>query len=68
MAKLFSSEAAIRNANRAVQILGGGGYIRGVEAERLYRDVRITAIYEGTSEVQKLVISRAVLDPALRKR
>jgi len=68
MAKLFASESAIRNANRAVQILGGGGFIRGVEAERLYRDVRITAIYEGTSEVQKLVISRAVLDDAARKR
>lgn len=68
MAKLFASEAAIRNANRAVQVLGGGGYIRGVEAERLYRDVRITAIYEGTSEVQKLVISRAVLEEASRKR
>lgn len=68
MAKLFASESAIRNTNRAVQILGGGGYIRGVEAERLYRDVRITAIYEGTSEVQKLVISRAVLDESSRKR
>lgn len=61
MAKLYASETAIRNSNRAVQVLGGGGYIRGVEAERLYRDARITAIYEGTSEVQKLVISRAVL-------
>jgi len=68
MAKLFASEAAIRNANRAVQVLGGGGYIRGVEAERLYRDVRITTIYEGTSEVQKLVISRAILDSDPRKR
>jgi alkylation response protein AidB-like acyl-CoA dehydrogenase len=68
MAKLFASEAAIRNANRAVQVLGGGGYIRGVEAERLYRDVRITTIYEGTSEVQKLVISRAVLEQGVRKR
>ena len=61
MAKLFASEAAIRNSSRAVQILGGGGYIRGVEAERLYRDARITTIYEGTSEVQRLIISRAML-------
>ena len=68
IAKLFASEAAIRNASRAVQVLGGGGYIRGVEAERLYRDVRITTIYEGTSEVQKLVISRAVLEQGVRKR
>ncbi len=68
MAKLFASEVANRNASRAVQVLGGGGYIRGVEAERLYRDARITTIYEGTSEVQKLVISRAVLDQGVRKR
>lgn len=60
MAKLFASEAAIRNTGRAVQILGGGGYIRGVLAERLYRDARITTIYEGTSEVQRLIISRAM--------
>ena len=61
MAKLFASEAAIRNSSRAVQILGGGGFIKGVEAERLYRDARITTIYEGTSEVQRLIISRAML-------
>ncbi len=58
MAKLFASEAAIRNTGRAVQILGGSGFIRGVPAERLYRDARITTIYEGTSEVQRLIISR----------
>lgn len=61
MAKLFASEAAVRNTGRAVQILGGGGYIRGVPAERLYRDARITTIYEGTSEVQRLIISRDLL-------
>lgn len=60
-AKLFTSEAAIRNTNRAVQVLGGSGYIRGVEAERLYRDARITAIYEGTSEVQRMVIARSLV-------
>ncbi|MFD4711175.1 acyl-CoA dehydrogenase family protein [Streptomyces sp. NPDC058430] len=61
MAKLYTSEASIRNTSRAVQILGGGGFIRGVEAERLYRDARITTIYEGTSEVQRLIISRGLL-------
>ena len=61
MAKLFASEASIRNTNRAVQVLGGSGYIRGVEAERLYRDARITTIYEGTSEVQRIIISRSLV-------
>jgi alkylation response protein AidB-like acyl-CoA dehydrogenase len=61
MAKLFASETAVRTTNRAVQILGGSGYIRGVPAERLYRDARITTIYEGTSEIQRLIISRALL-------
>lgn len=61
MAKLFASEASVRNTSRAVQILGGAGFIRGVEAERLYRDARITTIYEGTSEVQRLIISRSLL-------
>lgn len=63
MAKLFASEASIRNTSRAVQILGGAGYIRGVPAERLYRDARITTIYEGTSEVQRLIISRDLIRP-----
>lgn len=61
MAKLFASEASIRTTSRAVQVLGGGGFIKGVEAERLYRDARITTIYEGTSEVQRLIISRSML-------
>jgi alkylation response protein AidB-like acyl-CoA dehydrogenase len=61
MAKLFASEACVRTTSRAVQILGGSGFIRGVEAERLYRDARITTIYEGTSEVQRMIISRALL-------
>lgn len=61
MAKLFASEASVRNTSRAVQILGGSGFIRGVEAERLYRDARITTIYEGTSEVQRMIISRSLL-------
>ncbi len=61
MAKLFASEAAVRNSSKAVQVHGGSGYIRGVEVERLYRDARITMIYEGTSEIQRLIISRALL-------
>ena len=61
MAKLFASEAANRVADRAVQIHGGIGYIRGTPVERFYRDARVTEIYEGTSEIQRLVISRKVL-------
>ena len=61
MAKLFATEAANRIVNHAVQIHGGYGYIREVPAERHLRDARVTTIYEGTSEVQRLVIARAVL-------
>ncbi|MFO0742942.1 MAG: acyl-CoA dehydrogenase family protein [Labilithrix sp.] len=61
MAKVFSTEMANRVANRAVQIHGGYGYIREFAAERHLRDVRVTTIYEGTSEVQRIVIARSVL-------
>lgn len=61
MAKLYSSERAVRHADSAVQVFGGNGFIRGYEVERLYRDARITKIYEGTSEMQRLIISRAQL-------
>ncbi|MCA9586554.1 MAG: acyl-CoA dehydrogenase family protein [Myxococcales bacterium] len=61
MAKLFSTEAAVRICNQAVQILGGYGYIREFPVERFLRDVRVTTIYEGTSEVQRIVIARSVL-------
>ena len=60
-AKYFASEAVGRIADRAVQIHGGSGYIRGVPAERLYRDVRLFRIYEGTSQIQQLVIARELL-------
>jgi alkylation response protein AidB-like acyl-CoA dehydrogenase len=63
MAKLFASEAAVRIANEAVQIHGGYGYTREFPAERHLRDVRVTTIYEGTSEVQRIVIARNVLGP-----
>jgi alkylation response protein AidB-like acyl-CoA dehydrogenase len=61
MAKLYASEAANRICNRAVQIHGGYGYVRDFPAERHLRDVRVTTIYEGTSEVQRTVIARAAL-------
>jgi acyl-CoA dehydrogenase len=63
-AKLFCSEMAGRVTDRAVQVHGGTGYIRGVTVERLYRDARLFRIYEGTSEVQKLVIARQLLRDA----
>lgn len=61
MAKVFASEAANRTCNRAVQIHGGYGYTRDFAAERHLRDARVTTIYEGTSEIQRRVIARAVL-------
>jgi acyl-CoA dehydrogenase len=60
-AKYFASEAVGRIADRAVQIHGGSGYMRGVPVERLYRDVRLFRIYEGTSQIQQLVIGREML-------
>lgn len=61
MAKLYASEASIRITNEAIQIHGGYGYIRDFDVERFYRDARITTLYEGTSEAQKIVISRNIL-------
>ena len=61
MAKLFASEAAVRICNDAVQIHGGYGYTRDFPAERHLRDARVTTIYEGTSEIQRLVIARGAL-------
>jgi len=63
-AKLFASEAANRIAYRAVQVHGGTGYVRECRVEQLARDARVTTIYEGTSEIQRLVIARAVLGNA----
>ena len=64
MAKLFASEAANRVAYEAVQIHGGYGYSKEFPVERYYRDARVTTIYEGTSEIQRLVIARSLLDPS----
>jgi acyl-CoA dehydrogenase len=60
-AKYFASEMACRVADIAVQVHGGSGYIRGVTAERLYRDARLFRIYEGTSQIQQVVIARRLL-------
>ena len=61
MAKLAASEAATFASHQSIQILGGMGYVSDMPAERHYRDARITEIYEGTSEIQRLVIANAVL-------
>ncbi|HEV8585621.1 MAG TPA: acyl-CoA dehydrogenase family protein [Methylomirabilota bacterium] len=61
MAKLFASEAAMKAANKAVQIHGGAGYITEFPVERIFRDAKLTEIGEGTSEVQRIVIAREIL-------
>jgi alkylation response protein AidB-like acyl-CoA dehydrogenase len=60
MAKLFASDVAMKHTVEAVQIHGGYGYVREYHVERLMRDAKITQIYEGTSEIQKIVISRGI--------
>ncbi|MDS4009876.1 MAG: acyl-CoA dehydrogenase family protein [Defluviicoccus sp.] len=60
MAKLFASEMAERVCSTAIQIFGGYGYVTDFPVERIFRDVRVSQIYEGTSDVQRLVISRAI--------
>ena len=61
MAKLFASEMAERVCSAALQIHGGYGYVTDFPVERIYRDVRVCQIYEGTSEIQRLVIGRALI-------
>ncbi|MEI2696387.1 MAG: acyl-CoA dehydrogenase [Saprospiraceae bacterium] len=65
MAKLFASDVAMRHTVEAVQIHGGYGFVKEYHVERLMRDAKITQIYEGTSEVQRIVISRAILSGQL---
>ena len=65
MAKLFASETAMKHTIEAVQIHGGYGYVKEYHVERLMRDAKITQIYEGTSEIQRLVISRQILKDML---
>jgi alkylation response protein AidB-like acyl-CoA dehydrogenase len=64
MAKLYASEVAMEVTTEAVQIHGGYGFVKEYHVERLMRDAKITQIYEGTSEIQRIVISRAVLNEA----
>ena len=66
-AKLFASEMARRQTAEAIQILGGYGYTREFPVERYYRDAKITEIYEGTSEIQRLVIARSILGRQMRE-
>ena len=62
MAKLFASDTAMRVTTDAVQLLGGAGYTRRYPVERMMRDAKVTQIYEGTNQVQRIVIARRVLD------
>jgi hypothetical protein len=64
MAKLFASEHAVRACDHALQVHGGYGYTKDFPVERAYRDVRVTKIYEGTSEIQRLVIARSLMKDA----
>jgi alkylation response protein AidB-like acyl-CoA dehydrogenase len=61
MAKCFASDAAVEHTANAVQVHGGIGYIRGTPVERLYRDAKITQIYEGTNQIQRMIIARQLL-------
>jgi len=60
IAKLYATEAAVRCANTAIQVHGGSGYVDDHPVERYFRDVRVTTLYEGTSQIQQLIIGRAV--------
>jgi alkylation response protein AidB-like acyl-CoA dehydrogenase len=65
-AKLYASEMARRQTAEAIQVLGGYGYTKEFPVERYYRDAKVTEIYEGTSEIQRLVIAREILKQADR--
>ena len=60
IAKYYATEAAVRSANTAIQVHGGSGYVDDHPVERYFRDVRVTTLYEGTSQIQQLIIGRAV--------
>ena len=66
MAKCHASDMVVRQTANAVQIFGGSGYIRGYEVERLYRDAKITQIYEGTNQIQRTIIARELLKHGAR--
>ena len=63
MAKLYASEMAVRVVNEALQIHGGYGYLKDYPIEKFYRDVKLCTIGEGTSEIQRLIIARLLLNP-----
>ena len=67
MAKQYASDTAIEVTNEAIQIYGGNGYLKGMDVERMYRDAKITTIYEGTNEIQRMVIAASILGKAPRK-
>ena len=64
MAKMYASDIALEVTNDALQIFGGSGYLKGMEVERFYRDAKITTIYEGTNEIQRVVIASHILGKA----
>ena len=64
--KLFASEMANKVADRVVQIFGGRGYMREFAAERFYRELRVDRIWEGTSEIQRLILARGLLKKGLK--
>ncbi|MGI9435029.1 MAG: acyl-CoA dehydrogenase family protein [Geminicoccaceae bacterium] len=66
IAKCFASDMAVARTADAVQVFGGSGYIRGFEVERLYRDAKITQIYEGTNQIQRMIIARELLKHGAR--
>lgn len=66
MAKCFASDAAVRQTANAVQIFGGSGYIRGYEVERLYRDAKVTQIYEGTNQIQRTIVAQNLMKHGAR--
>jgi alkylation response protein AidB-like acyl-CoA dehydrogenase len=66
MAKLYAGDMAVAQTANAVQVFGGSGYIRGFEVERLYRDAKITQIYEGTQQIQRTVIARELIKNGAR--
>jgi alkylation response protein AidB-like acyl-CoA dehydrogenase len=61
IAKTFASDAAISVTNDAIQVLGGYGYMKEFPAERMMRDAKVTQIYEGTNQIQRMVIARALM-------
>lgn len=61
MAKMYASDIALEVVNDALQIHGGAGFIKGIPVEKMYRDAKITTIYEGTNEIQRVVIASKIL-------